>query len=162
MRFHLVDRIVSVEPGKSIRAVKHLTLAEEYLADHFPSFPVMPGVLQLQTLVEAGSWLMRLTDGYDRSVWVLRETKNVKYGTFVSPGNRLEVTVDLIKRDGDTVTLRGRGEVDGTQSISAQLMLAGFNLRDRHPTGAERDDRLVRQLKDQAGLLMGELAGATP
>jgi 3-hydroxymyristoyl/3-hydroxydecanoyl-(acyl carrier protein) dehydratase len=55
MRFHLVDRIVAVEPGKSLRAVKHLTLAEEYLADHFPTFPVMPGVLQLQALVEAGS-----------------------------------------------------------------------------------------------------------
>jgi 3-hydroxyacyl-[acyl-carrier-protein] dehydratase len=162
MRFHLVDRIVAVDQGKSLRAVKHLTLAEEYLADHFPSFPVMPGVLQLQTLVEAGSWLMRLTDGYAQSVWVLRETKNVKYGTFVSPGHRLEVTVELIKRDSDTATLRGRGEVDGTQTVSAQLTLAGYNLRDRHPSGADRDDRLVRRLKAQADLLMGELAGATP
>lgn len=155
MRFHLVDRIVAVEPGKSIRAVKHLTLAEEYLADHFPSFPVMPGVLQLQTLVEAGSWLMRLTDGYAQSVWVLRETKNVKYGSLVSPGHRLEVTVDLIKRDGDTAVLRGRGEVNGTQAVSAQLTLAGYNLRDRHPAAAGRDDLLIGQLKAQADLLMG-------
>jgi 3-hydroxyacyl-[acyl-carrier-protein] dehydratase len=49
MRFQLVDRILEVEPGKRIRLVKNLTLAEEYLADHFPSFPVMPGVLMLQT-----------------------------------------------------------------------------------------------------------------
>jgi 3-hydroxyacyl-[acyl-carrier-protein] dehydratase len=160
MRFHLVDRILAVEPGKSIRAVKHLTLAEEYLADHFPSFPVMPGVLQLQTLVEAASWLMRLTDGYAQSVWVLRETRNVKYGTFVAPGHRLEVTVELIKREGDTATLRGRGEVDGTQTVSAQLMLAGYNLRDRHPTGGDRDDRLIRHLKGQAEVLMGELTAA--
>jgi 3-hydroxyacyl-[acyl-carrier-protein] dehydratase len=158
MRFNLVDRIVAVEPGKSIRAVKHLTLAEEYLADHFPSFPVMPGVLQLQALVEAGAWLMRLTDGYAQSVWVLRETRNVKYGTFVAPGRRLEMTIELVKREGDTATLRGRGEVDGTQTVSAQLMLAGYNLRDRHPSGADRDDRLVRHLKSQADLLLGELA----
>jgi len=158
MRFHLVDRISAVEPGKAIRAVKHLTLAEEYLADHFPTFPVMPGVLQLQTLVEAGAWLLRLTDGYAQSVWVLREAKNVKYGTFVSPGHRLEVAVDLIKRDGDTATLRGRGEVDGTQTISAQVVLAGYNLRDRHPAGAERDEKLVRHLRSQAELLLGELA----
>src|SRR4029453_8280527 len=53
MRFHLVDRILDVEPGRRLRAVKFLTLAEEYLADHFPTFPVMPGVLQLQALIEA-------------------------------------------------------------------------------------------------------------
>jgi 3-hydroxyacyl-[acyl-carrier-protein] dehydratase len=157
MRFHLVDRITAVEPGKSIRAVKHLTLAEEYLADHFPTFPVMPGVLQLQTLVEAAAWLLRLTDGYAQSVWVLREAKNVKYGTFVAPGHRLEVSVELVKREGDTATLRGRGEVDGTQAVSAQVVLAGYNLRDRHPAAADRDEALVRHLKAQAELLLGGL-----
>src|SRR5829696_6887780 len=158
MRFHLIDRITEVTKGQSLRAVKNLTRGEEYLADHFPSFPVMPGVLQLQTLVEAGAWLMRLTDGFAQSVWVLREAKNVKYGTFVSPGHRLEVAVELVKRDGDAATLRGRGEVDGTQTISAQVVLAGYNLRDRHPAGAERDEQLVRHLKAQAELLRGELA----
>jgi 3-hydroxyacyl-[acyl-carrier-protein] dehydratase len=158
MRFHLVDRIVAVEAGKSIRAVKHLTLAEEYLADHFPTFPVMPGVLQLQALVEAGAWLLRLTDDYAQSVWTLREAKNVKYGMFVAPGNRLELSVDLVKREGQTATLRGKGEVNGTQAVSAQIVLEGYNLRDRHPSGAELDERLVRHLKAQAALLLGELA----
>ena len=60
MRFHLVDRIVTFEAGKLLQAVKHLTLAEEFLTDHFPTFPVMPGVLQLQALVEAGSWPVAL------------------------------------------------------------------------------------------------------
>ena len=161
MRFQLIDKIVEVEPGKRLQAVKHLTLGEEYLADHFPTFPVMPGVLQLQALVEAGSWLLRLTDDYNRSVWLLREVRGVKYGTFVAPGRRLELSVELIKREGDTATLRGRGEVDGTQTVAAQLVLAGSNLRDRLSGGAERDDRLVRQLKTQAELLLGELSATT-
>ena len=59
MRFNLVDQIVDVQPGQTIRVVKNLTLGEEYLADHFPTFPVMPGVLMLQMLVEAGAWLIR-------------------------------------------------------------------------------------------------------
>src|SRR6185312_11374358 len=59
MRFHLIDRILELEPGKRIRMVKNLTLGEEYLADHFPTFPVMPGVLMLQTLVEGSAWLLR-------------------------------------------------------------------------------------------------------
>ena len=62
--FNLVDRILDVEGDRVIRAVKNLTLGEEYLADHFPTFPVMPGVLMLQTLVEAGAWLLRLTDDF--------------------------------------------------------------------------------------------------
>ena len=155
MRFHLVDRIVAVEPGKSLRAVKHLTLAEEYLADHFPTFPVMPGVLQLQALVEAGSWLVRLGEDFTRSVWVLREAKNVKYGTFVPPGHRLLLAVELVRQEGEVVTLKGRGEVDGTQTVSAQFVLAGSNLRDRNPAWAQRDERLVRHLRAQAELLVG-------
>ncbi len=59
MRFNLIDRIVAVQPGKSLLAVKNLTSGEEYLADHFPTFPVMPGVLMLQSLVESASWLLR-------------------------------------------------------------------------------------------------------
>src|SRR5438270_11358445 len=107
MRFNLVDRIVEVEPGKTLRAVKNLTLGEEYLADHFPTFPVMPGVLMLQTLVEAGTWLLRLTEDFRNSVIVLREAKNVKYGTFMEPGRQLALTVDLVERTADTATFKG-------------------------------------------------------
>jgi 3-hydroxyacyl-[acyl-carrier-protein] dehydratase len=158
MRFHLVDRIVAVEPGQSLQAVKYLTLAEEYLADHFPTFPVMPGVLQLQTLVEAAAWLMRLGEDFARSVWVLREVKNVKYGTLVAPGRRLTVTVELVKQEAAAATFKGRGEVDGAQAVSAQFTLAGYNLRDRHPDWADRDERLVRHLRSHAEWLRG---GAT-
>src|SRR5215467_226963 len=98
MRFHLVDRIVEVIPGRSLRAVKNLTLGEEYLADHFPTFPVMPGVLMLQTLVEAGAWLLRLTDDFKESVIVLREARNVKYGAFMEPGRQMTIMVDLLER----------------------------------------------------------------
>lgn len=149
MRFHFIDRIESIEPGKSLRAIRRLTLAEEYLADHFPTFPVMPGVLQLQALVEAGSWLLREMDGFSRSVWVLREVRGVKYGMFVAPGHRLEITVDLTKCEGDTATLKGRGEVDGQQTIAATIVLAGYNLRNRNPGWAERDEFLVRELRAQ-------------
>ena len=79
MRFLLVDRILELTPHKSITAIKTLSLAEEYLADHFPGFPVMPGVLMLETLVEASAWLLRLTEDYQHSVVVLREVKIVKY-----------------------------------------------------------------------------------
>src|SRR4030088_3263626 len=104
MRFNLVDEIRQLEPGRKIQAVKSLTLGEEYLADHFPGFPVMPGVLMLQTLVEAGAWLLRLTEDFRHSTIVLREAKNVKYGTFMEPGRQMVVEVELIAQDGAMAT----------------------------------------------------------
>ncbi len=58
MKFLLVDRIESIQPGQRIVTTKALTLAEEYLADHFPAFPVMPGVLMLEALVQSAAWLV--------------------------------------------------------------------------------------------------------
>src|ERR1700733_15265353 len=98
MRFNLIDRIVEVCPGRSLRAIKNLTLGEEYLADHFPPFPVLPGGPMLQALVEAGAWLLRLTDDFAHSVIVLREVKNIKYGAFMEPGKQMSVGVELTER----------------------------------------------------------------
>lgn len=157
MRFNLVDRVVAVEPGRSLRAVKNLTLGEEYLADHFPTFPVMPGVLMLQALVEASAWLLRLTSDFGHSVIVLREARNVKYGTFVEPGRQLLIATELVAQDGPLATFKGKGEVDGAQAVSARLTLACSNLRDRNPALHDADLRLVEHLRHQARLLRGEL-----
>jgi 3-hydroxyacyl-[acyl-carrier-protein] dehydratase len=158
MRFNLVDRIVEVQPGRSLRAVKNLTLGEEYLADHFPSFPVMPGVLMLQTLVDAAGWLLRVTDDFRHSILVLREARNVKYGTFMEPGRQMQVSVELLERDGDRATFKGKGEMDGQSTVSARLSLAGYNLRDRDPALRTYDQRLIQHYKDLFEIL--KLPGA--
>jgi 3-hydroxyacyl-[acyl-carrier-protein] dehydratase len=157
MRFQLVDRIVEVQPGRSLRAVKNLTLGEEYLADHFPTFPVMPGVLMLQALVEAGAWLLRLTDDYRLSVIVLSEAKHVKYGTFMEPGRQMGVTVELVERQDRLATFKGKGEVDGQSTVSARLTLACSNLKDRDPALQFLDERIVQDLRARCLVLMGKL-----
>ena len=171
MRFNLLDRITEVHPGRSLRAVKNLTLAEEYLADHFPSFPVLPGVLMLQGLVEAGSWLLRLTEDYRHSVIVLRDVKNIKYGSFVEPGRQLSFQVELSERGDGVATFKGKGWIDpvdvdppsreGQSAVSARLVLATYNLRDRISALASNDERIVRQLREQAGLLCHLPGGAS-
>ena len=158
MRFTLVDRIVGWELGKSLRAVKQLTLAEEYLADHFPTFPVMPGVLMLEALVESSAWLWRLTSDFRHSVIVLREAKNVKYGTFMEPGKVLELTVEMIKQDGAYAMFKGRGFVQGGgQTVNAQIQLAAYNIQERTPAGRGADERLIRHWRERFGWLSGEL-----
>jgi 3-hydroxyacyl-[acyl-carrier-protein] dehydratase len=160
MRFNLVDRILEVEPGRALRALKNLTLGEEYLADHFPTFPVMPGVLMLQTLVEAGAWLARLSNDFRHSVIVLREARNVKYGSFMEPGRQLRVAVELAEEEGGLATFKGKGEVDGTATVSARLTLACSNLRDRDPELAPLDERLVEHWRERYRLLRGGLQPA--
>jgi len=156
MRFHLIDRVDAWEPGKSLRGSKFLALGEEYLADHFPKFPVMPGVLMLHALVEAGAWLWRQTTDYEHAVVVLRSVRNLKYGTFMQPGRRMDVTVELTKREDETASFRGKGADDaGQQTVSAAFTLAGYNLASRNPAGAAADARIVADLKARWPVLTG-------
>jgi 3-hydroxyacyl-[acyl-carrier-protein] dehydratase len=160
MRFNLVDQIVAVEPGVRIQAVKNLTLGEEYLADHFPRFPVMPGVLMLQTLVEAGSWLWRVGDDFRYSTVVLREAKNVKFGKFMEPGLRMAITVEQAEVAGDLATFKGKGEVPGGQTVSAKFVLGRSNLADVNPALRRHDERIVEHLRGLYQLLTGGLTAA--
>lgn len=162
MRFNLVDRILGVEENRVIRAVKNLTLGEEYLADHFPTFPVMPGVLMLQALVETGSWLLRIRDDFHHSVILLRDAKNVKYGTFMEPGRQMLMTVELIDEAGELATFKGKGEVaGGASTVSARFTLARSNLRDRNPAWDHLDKRIIQQLRDRY-LWLDQHAAAAP
>jgi 3-hydroxyacyl-[acyl-carrier-protein] dehydratase len=156
MRFRLIDQIVEAVPGQRLRAAKNLTLGEEYLADHFPSFPVMPGVLMLESLVQAGAWLVRLTEDFGHSVIVLREVRGVKYGNFVAPGSRLDLTVEIVEKNTQnsaTVAFKGNGEVGGVASVSARFALACYNLREKRPDWAGFDDKLIREFRDELATL---------
>ena len=97
MKFNLLDRIEEIELGSKITAVKQLRADEEYLEDHFPNFPVMPGVLMLEAMFQASRFLLLESDGYDRAVVVLREARAVKFMDFVLPGQELRVTANIVK-----------------------------------------------------------------
>src|SRR5437763_790052 len=153
MRFSLVDRILELEPGRRIQVVKNLTLGEEYLADHFPTFPVMPGVLMLQTLVEAGAWLLRLSEDFAHSIIVLREVRNIKYGNFMEPGKQLAITVELAERSAGTAVFKGKGEADGQTCVNARIVLATYNLADSEPARQPIDQRIIQDLREQYRLL---------
>src|SRR6478736_8685095 len=113
MRFVLIDRIIDLKPGQSLVAIKNLSLAEEYLADHFPGFPVMPGVLMLEALTQAGAWLLRDMEDFAHSIIVLKQAKTIKYGSFVEPGRQLELRVNLAAHDERETSLKGVGVIDG-------------------------------------------------
>src|ERR1700760_3843670 len=96
VKFNLIDKIEQLSDQRIV-AVKQVSLAEEYLADHFPTFPVLPGVMMLEAITQAAGWLLHHRTGFAKSMAVLKEARNVKYGQFVAPGELLRVTVELAK-----------------------------------------------------------------
>jgi 3-hydroxyacyl-[acyl-carrier-protein] dehydratase len=153
MRFVLIDKIVSLEKGKRLTAVKSVSLAEEYLADHFPTFPVLPGVLLLEGLVESASWLVRVTHDFACSMVLLQQARNVKYKSFMSPGSQIEYIVEAKAIDPNTSSFFGRGVADGHEIVEARFGLRHFNLADREPAMADVDSHVIQQMKSRYDLL---------
>ena len=159
MRFSLIDRIDALEPGKRIAAVKSLSMAEEYLADHFPGFPVMPGVLMLEAMTQAGAWLVRATENFAHSMVVLREARNVKYGQFVQPGQTLEVSAEIVDHGKEETRLKAQGQMDGQVTLRGVLVLRRYNLAEESPDNAAIDAQLIGELRSQLALLCRFEAG---
>jgi len=157
MKFYLVDRIELLQPGRKIVTSKALSLAEEYLADHFPAFPVMPGVLMLEALTQAAAWLVRLQQDFAKSIVMLKKAQNVRYAYFVTPGNTLRCEVDALSINGESAKFKGAGYVGDKLAVSAKLELVSFNLADRPdlnaPSGS--DKAIVDEFKSRFGLLGG-------
>jgi 3-hydroxyacyl-[acyl-carrier-protein] dehydratase len=147
MRFSLIDRIVDLQPGKTITAVKCVSLAEEYLQDHFPRFPVLPGVMMLEAMTQASAWLIRAGEDFAHSMVTLQEARNVKYSDFVAPGSMLTVTADLMKQDERYCSLKTKGTIDGRTAVSARLTLERFNLAETQPDMACADEIVVQEMK---------------
>jgi 3-hydroxyacyl-[acyl-carrier-protein] dehydratase len=120
LRFDLIDRVVEQDADRLV-AVKAVSVAEEYLADHFPGFAVLPGVMMLESLVQGGRAL--LADRADGQPLVLAEAKNVRYGRMVRPGQHLRVEVSLRKQTAHGWQLEGKGTVADQPAVQARIVL---------------------------------------
>jgi 3-hydroxyacyl-[acyl-carrier-protein] dehydratase len=160
MRFVLIDRITELAPGESLVAIKNLSLAEEYLADHFPGFPVMPGVLMLEALTQAGAWLIRETEDFAHSVIVLKTAKTIKYGSFVEPGRQLELQVQVVEHGPRDTTFKGKGVIEDQVMVQGRFTLTRYNLRERNPALHTTDVSIITGLRDLYATLRKGSVGA--
>ncbi|NQT03211.1 MAG: beta-hydroxyacyl-ACP dehydratase [Planctomycetes bacterium] len=153
MRFILIDKVISLDAGKEIKALKGVSLAEEYLADHFPTFPVLPGVLLLEGLIESASWLVRRTENFAHSMILLEQARNVKYKSFLAPGSQIEYKVEARVIEENISSFTGFGSSQGERIVEARFGLRHFNLADRDSAMAAVDAKIIENMKKRWELL---------
>lgn len=153
MKFVLIDNIKELVTGQRITAVKSVSLAEEYLGDHFPAFPVLPGVLLLEGLIESATWLVREKQDFANSMVLLESAKNVKYKSFAAPGMQIEYAVTAKSIDENTSSFTGSGICGDEPIVEAKLTLKHFNLATENPKLAHVDGKINEAMKERFKLL---------
>jgi len=124
--FLLVDRVVEFEPGKRVLCHKCVTSNEPFFPGHFPGKPVMPGVLVIEALAQAGGILTQLTNhhGTDGRLFYLVKIDQAKFSQMVVPGDRLELDVSLKRNIRNMALYTGIARVDGEQVACAEILCA--------------------------------------
>lgn len=123
--FLLVDRVLALEKGKSIRALKNVSINEHFFVGHFPVRPVMPGVLMLESLAQCAALLTSETldvepDG--KTVYYFAGADGVRFKRVVEPGDQLILEVTLERMKAGIWKFKGRATVDGELAVEAELM----------------------------------------
>ncbi|KQW02973.1 3-hydroxyacyl-ACP dehydratase FabZ [Rhizobacter sp. Root1221] len=121
----MVDRVLHIEPGKDIKALKNVSANEPYFTGHFPSRPVMPGVLMVEALAQAAGLLSFATFGVqqdENSVFYFAGIDGARFKRPVQPGDQLILDVTLDRAKAGIFKFTGRASVDGELAVEAGLM----------------------------------------
>ena len=124
--FLLIDRVVEFEHGKRVLAYKNVTGNEHFFQGHFPDRPVMPGVLVIESLAQAGGVLSQLTHGGSLTgrLSYLVKVDNAKFSRMVVPGDRLDLEVEIRREIRNMTLYSGVARVDGEQVACAEILCA--------------------------------------
>jgi 3-hydroxyacyl-[acyl-carrier-protein] dehydratase/UDP-3-O-[3-hydroxymyristoyl] N-acetylglucosamine deacetylase/3-hydroxyacyl-[acyl-carrier-protein] dehydratase len=131
--FLLVDRVLSVEPGKSIVAIKNVTCNESFFEGHFPEAKIMPGVLIVEAVAQAGGILLYSSFPDPRKkLVVLSKLQNVKFRKIVVPGDQLRLEAEIVKTRSKFATIRGRALVEGEVVVEGDVSASIIDLDEEH------------------------------
>jgi beta-hydroxyacyl-ACP dehydratase FabZ len=126
--FLMIDRVLELVPDQRIVALKNVTMNEEFFQGHFPGRPLMPGVLILEAMAQAGGILVLPEDGSaSGKTFYLVAVENAKFRRTVVPGDQLRVEVTVLRARGNFRKLAGRAEVEGQVVAEAELTLTGVD-----------------------------------
>ena len=123
MRFILLDRICALEPGTSIQAEKTLPPHEELFKDHFPGFPVVPGVLLTEMMAQAAGKCLD-AERRARGRAMLAQIRSASFRAWVRPGEKAEIHASITSSQNELATAKCHIAVDGRRVASAELLFA--------------------------------------
>lgn len=125
MRFVLIDRIVELDPGKQARGFRIIPADEDYFRDHFPGYPVVPGVLLLESMAQLGGRLVQVSvrraSGRD-VLPMLTMVDRAQFRRPVRPGDRLDLAAEITSLGADRARVAASASVDGQPAASAVIM----------------------------------------
>lgn len=133
----MVDTVISLDPGKSIRTTKNVTGNEIQFLGHFPEYAVMPGTLIVEAIGQSASILFSKTTGTGTQpgeFLVLGAINEMRFLVPVVPGNRMEIEVQVIKFVGDFALVEAVVSVEGTTVAKGKLGFAKRSLQSQHPS----------------------------
>ncbi|MBQ9601276.1 MAG: 3-hydroxyacyl-ACP dehydratase FabZ [Neisseriaceae bacterium] len=124
--FMLIDRIVAFESGKSLKAIKNITMNEPQFMGHFPDFPVMPGVLIIEAMAQACGALAILTEGGRNpdEIYFFAGIDNARFKRQVIPGDQLVFEIELLQSKRGIGKFQARAFVDNELAVEAEIMCA--------------------------------------
>ncbi len=123
--FLLLDRVLEVDPGKRIVALKNVTVNEPFFQGHFPEVPVMPGVLIIEAMAQAGAVLLLHDAGFgDDKLIYITGIDAARFRRAVVPGDQLRLIMEVVRLRSRTSRLKGRAEVDGQRVAEAEILSA--------------------------------------
>src|SRR3990170_678229 len=137
--FLLLDRIVEFEPGRRVVGLKNVTIDEPFVVGHFPDYPIMPGVLVIEALAQAGGFLALKEMGNEGKIAFFAGIDKCKFRRPVVPGDQLRLECTVIGRKGPVWKMHGEATVDGILAVEADLTASLANPQnERDPEGAGR------------------------
>jgi 3-hydroxyacyl-[acyl-carrier-protein] dehydratase len=146
MRWILVDKIVEMDPGKTAVGIRSFSRAELFFMDHFPGFPIVPGVLQVEMIAQVGGKCIRAAN--PEILPVLSSVKSAQFRNKIEPGDQALITAEVTVRKSYSLA-KGNIEVNGKRVAKAEVMYAHIQIpKDRVVQGIDEalnDRRRIRR-----------------
>ena len=126
MRWIFVDRFIKLEKGKYAKAIKNVSMGEDHLHDHFPSFPVMPNSLIIEALAQTGGVLAGYSHDFKNMV-ILAKIERATFHEMITPGDQLTLEVEILEDREEGCRVAGRASANGKRVADASILFANLD-----------------------------------